>query len=48
MIEGSNVQGVVEMTRMIDVVRSYQSANKLIETEHRRILDAIEKIVGNA
>ena len=47
MIEGSNVEGVVEMTRMIDVVRSYQSANRLIENEHRRILDSIEAIVGN-
>lgn len=47
-IEGSNVQGVVEMTRMIDVVRSYEAANRVIETEHRRILESIEAIVGNA
>lgn len=45
-IEGSNVQGVVEMTRMINVVRNYQAANRLVETEHRRILDAIDGIVG--
>jgi len=48
MIEGSNVKGVTEMTRMIDVVRSYQSAGRLAESEHQRILDAIEIIVGNA
>ncbi len=47
MIEGSNVKGVVEMTRMIEVVRSYQAAGKMAENEHRRILDAIEIIVGN-
>lgn len=45
-IEASNVKGVVEMTRMIDVVRSYQSAGKLAESEHRRILDTIDALVG--
>jgi flagellar basal-body rod protein FlgF len=45
MVEGSNVQGVTEMTRMIDVVRSYQAAGRLAETEHQRILDAIEALV---
>ena len=44
MVESSNVKGVVEMTRMIDTVRSYQAAAKLIDTEHRRILDAIEAL----
>jgi flagellar basal-body rod protein FlgF len=47
MIEGSNVKGVVEMTRMIKVVRSYQAAGKMAENEHKRILDAIQIIVGN-
>jgi flagellar basal-body rod protein FlgF len=47
MIEESNVKGVVEMTRMIEVVRSYQAAGKLAESEHKRILDSIEIIVGN-
>ena len=44
MVEGSNVKGVVEMTRMIDTVRSYQAAAKLADTEHQRILDAIEAL----
>ena len=44
MVESSNVKGVVEMTRMIDTVRAYQAAAKLIDTEHRRILDAIEAL----
>ncbi len=46
MIEGSNVKGVVEMTRMIDTVRSYQSASRLIDEEHRRIRDAINRLVA--
>ncbi len=47
MIEGSNVKGVAEMTRMIDVVRNYQSAGRMAETEHKRILEAIDVIIGN-
>ena len=46
MVENSNVQGVVEMTRMIDTVRSYQAAAKLADTEHQRILNAIDALVG--
>ncbi|MFQ5774588.1 MAG: flagellar basal-body rod protein FlgF [Kiloniellaceae bacterium] len=46
MIESSNVKGITEMTRMIDVVRGYQAASRLAETEHRRILDAIDAIVA--
>ncbi len=46
MVESSNVQGVVEMTRMIDTVRSYQAAAKLGDTEHERILKAIEALVS--
>lgn len=48
MIEGSNVQPVLEMTQMIDVSRAYQSAQRFVETEHRRIKDAIGKLAGNA
>ncbi len=43
-IEGSNVQGVVEVTQMIDVLRTYQSVQKLIDTEHERIRGAIGKL----
>jgi len=45
MIEGSNVNGIAQMTRMIDTVRSYQSANKLVDMEHKRILEAINALV---
>ena len=46
MIEGSNVQGVVEMTRLIDVTRSYSSASKFSESEHERILRAVRTLVS--
>jgi len=36
MLEGSNVQAVLEMTHMIDIVRQYQSTQRLIESEHER------------
>jgi len=48
MIEGSNVSGIVEITRMIDTSRAYQAAGRLAETEHQRILDAIEALVSTA
>jgi flagellar basal-body rod protein FlgF len=46
MVESSNVKGVIEMTRMIDTVRSYQAAAKLGDTEHERILKAIDALVS--
>ena len=36
MIEGSNVESVVELTRMIDVNRSHNSVSKFIEREDER------------
>jgi len=48
MVEGSNVNGVAEMTRMIDTVRGYQAASKLADEEHRRILDAIDTLVAES
>lgn len=47
MIEGSNVQAVIEMANMIQVSRSYQSAQRMIETEHDRIRTAMRKIMGS-
>jgi flagellar basal-body rod protein FlgF len=46
MIEGSNVEGVLEMTRMIELSRSYQSAGKFTESEHERILRAVRTLVS--
>lgn len=36
MLEGSNVNAVLEMTRMIDVSRAYQSTQRMLQTEHDR------------
>lgn len=44
MIEGSNVISVTEITRMIQLLRSYQSANQLITTEDEREQQAIEML----
>lgn len=43
-LEGSNVQAVVEMTRMIDVLREYQSVQRMIQTEHDRMRTAIQRL----
>lgn len=36
MIEGSNVNAVLEMTRMIDVSRAYQATQRMLQGEHDR------------
>lgn len=43
-LEGSNVQGVLEMTRMIDVSREYQMIQRLMQNEHERIRGAIQRL----
>ncbi len=43
-IEQSNVSAIVEMTKMIDVMRAYQSAAKLMETNNKLTLEAINKL----
>lgn len=43
-IEGSNVVPVVEMTKMIEILRDFQSTQKLLETEHDRLRSAIQKL----
>jgi flagellar basal-body rod protein FlgF len=44
MIESSNVQPVLEMTTMIEVLRRYQTTQKILETEHERERKAIDKL----
>ncbi len=44
-LEQSNVQAIVEMTRMIDVQRSYQAAQRLIKSEHDQAMRAINKLL---
>ncbi|MBK1697722.1 flagellar basal-body rod protein FlgF [Rhodovibrio salinarum] len=46
-LESSNVEGVVEMTRLINLTRSYSSANKFSESEHERILRAVRTLVSS-
>jgi len=43
-LEDSNVEPVVEMTSMIDVSRSYQAVQKLVDAEHDRNRRAIERL----
>jgi flagellar basal-body rod protein FlgF len=43
-IEGSNVQPVMEMTRMMEMLRDYQSAQKLVDSEHERQRTAISRL----
>jgi flagellar basal-body rod protein FlgF len=42
MLEGSNVLAVAEITRMIEILRSYQAANQMITTEEERQKQAIQ------
>jgi flagellar basal-body rod protein FlgF len=44
MLEGSNVISVSEITRMIELLRSYQAAKKLITAEEEREKQAIEML----
>lgn len=46
MLEGSNVQGVIEMTKLIETLRGYQATAKLMEDEHRRQRQAIDALVA--
>ncbi|MBU0858838.1 MAG: flagellar basal-body rod protein FlgF, partial [Alphaproteobacteria bacterium] len=44
MLEGSNVNPITEMTRMIEVSRAYQSNYKLMQAEHDRQRGMIQKL----
>lgn len=44
MIEGSNVNAIAEMTRMIDVSRAYQSTQRMLQNEHERQTNMIQKM----
>jgi flagellar basal-body rod protein FlgF len=48
MVEGSNVQGIIELTKMIETVRSYSSTAKLVNDEHERLRRAIQSLAGTA
>lgn len=43
-IEQSNVSAVTEMTRMIEISRTYQKVAKLVNTEHNRLSKSIQRL----
>ena len=45
-LEQSNVETITEVTKMIDLVRAYESASKLMEGEHDRERRAIRVLTG--
>jgi flagellar basal-body rod protein FlgF len=45
MLEGANVQPVVEMTEMIATLRAYQGTERLLETHHELQRRAIERML---
>lgn len=48
MVEGSNVEPIMEVTRMIQTLRDYQAAQKIVEAEHERQRRAIRTITQEA
>ena len=48
MIEGSNVQPILEMTEMIRLVRRYQATQKLMEQADELRRKAVEQLAGSA
>jgi flagellar basal-body rod protein FlgF len=43
-LEMSNVNPVLEMNRMIDILRNYQATQKMLMEDHSRIRNAIQKL----
>lgn len=43
-IEGANVNPVVEMNKMIEILRLYQATQKMLMNDHERIRGAIQKL----
>jgi len=44
MIEESNVQPVLELTRLMSISRNYSAANEMVSSENDRIKNAIDKL----
>jgi flagellar basal-body rod protein FlgF len=44
MVEGSNVQPIIEMTRLMKISQSYSSAKDLMDSENTRITTALDKL----
>ncbi|MCS6877265.1 MAG: flagellar basal-body rod protein FlgF [Geminicoccaceae bacterium] len=43
-LEESNVKGVLELARMIEVARAFEGTQKMLETHHELVRKAIERI----
>ncbi len=43
-VEASNVDPVIEIARMIEVTRAYETAQTLIEDEDERLRDAVRTL----
>jgi flagellar basal-body rod protein FlgF len=48
MLESSNVQPVVEISNMIEIMRSYQATTNLSETQHSQEMASIDKLAQTA
>jgi flagellar basal-body rod protein FlgF len=44
MLESSNAQPIIEITRMIDILRNFQSAQKMIDAQHDLSRDTVAKL----
>ncbi|MFM9845356.1 MAG: flagellar basal-body rod protein FlgF [Dongiaceae bacterium] len=44
MLESSNAQPVVEITRMIDILRNFESAQKMLDAQHDLSRDTVAKL----
>jgi flagellar basal-body rod protein FlgF len=47
-LEGSNVQPVVEMIRMIDTLRSFQGVQQVLQTEGERLRTVIQRLTRSS
>ena len=46
MLEGSNVEPIIELTRMIETSRSYEAAKKFIDREDERMRKVARELAG--
>jgi flagellar basal-body rod protein FlgF len=44
MLESSNAQPIVEITRMIDILRNFESAQKMLDAQHDMSRDTVAKL----
>jgi flagellar basal-body rod protein FlgF len=48
MLEGSNVEPVLEMTRLIETTRAFEGTQRMIEAHHDLERRAVERLIGAA